>query len=138
MSSKSESRSPQLDHYLTPLRRLAGVSQDGLDWLCEALATAPTAFPAGAIDRLDERLARARREAFGRRNWLLSWHRAPDGSWRARLSGPDSDRTIERSARTRACAILLSARAMSRIRAFRARIGTPPGPDPDSRFAARH
>lgn len=124
---------PDLDHDLTPLRRLASASQDALVFFCEAIGRSPTA--ARVFDRLDERLARLRREAFGRRGWLLSWQRRPDGSWLARLSGPGLARTIERSARTRSCAILRTARVMARIRAFRAQPRTCPGPDPDSQHA---
>lgn len=112
------SRRPRLDHYLTPFRHLAWATGDGLALLCEVLTLSPF-----CLDRLDERLARARREAFGRRAWLLSWHREPDGSWRARLSGPDLERTVERTARTRACAVRRTARAAVRIRAYRARLG---------------
>ena len=108
-------------------------SQDGLALFCEAWAS--SRLPVLGLDGLDERLARARRQAFGRRCCVLSWQRELDGSWRARLSGPDLEMTIERSARTRACAIFRSARVLRRIRAFRARLATCPDPDPDSRHA---
>jgi hypothetical protein len=60
----------------------------------------PTVF-----DRLDEGRARQRRQDFGRRGRLLSWHRDSDGSWRARLSCAELPRTVERAGRSRIEAI---------------------------------
>jgi hypothetical protein len=71
------------------------------------------------LDRLDERLAVRKRRALGPRGWLVSWQRCPDGRWLARLSGPESVRTIERSGRTRASAISRSARALDRLSVLR-------------------
>ncbi len=116
------------------LRRLVSASQDALAVFCEALGR--SSRPALLLDRLDERLALARRAEFGRRLWLLSWHRRPDATWTARLSGPGFERTVERSARTRAFAISRAARASGRIREFRERTRSRPGLDPDSRHAA--
>jgi len=83
------------------------------------------------FDRLDERRARGRREAFGRRARLLSWAPGPDGLWTARLSAPGVRTTIERSARTRCGAIDRAARVLDRIVEVRDRLG--PRPDPGAR-----
>jgi hypothetical protein len=95
----------------------------------------PYRLVARAIDLLDERRARRRREAFGRRRWLLSWHRDPDGRWRARLSGPEAPRTVERTSGTRVGAIARAAQAMERLLAFRAARSSdrPPDPTPQNR-----
>jgi hypothetical protein len=114
---------PRIDHYLTPLRLLGRATQDGLARFCEALTPRGPGRSYRAVDLVDERLARARRESLGRRGLLVSWHPEPDGSWRARLSGPGEMRTIERSARTRSLAIVRSARALASVQSFRARIG---------------
>ena len=119
VSRKFVRRSPVIDHYLALSDRLTAAAQYGLALLCEWLAF--TTVPARFLDWLDDRLARHRRHDFGRRSWLLSWSREPEGTWRARLSGPDLERTIERSARTRSWAIFRSARALARIRTFQSR-----------------
>lgn len=90
----------------------------------------PGRLVARVVDLLDERIARRRREEFGRRGWLLSWQREPDGRWKARLSGPEAVHTIERTATTRSRAIARSARAMTRLRSIRARLGARTTPDP--------
>lgn len=131
---KSGLHSHRLRDDANPLRRLLTASHDVLALFCEAVGRSPR--PARVFDRLDERLAVARRAAFGRRRWLLSWHRRPDGSWLARLSGPGAERTVERSARTRSCAILRAARASGRIREFHDQTRARTGLDPDSRHAA--
>ncbi len=123
---------PRLSHYMTPLQWLRETSKDVPALFCELMALAGRVLPRpiGAVDRLDEQIARGRREAFGRRLWLLSWHRDPDGHWQARLSGPDLERTIERRALSRSWAIRRSERAMTRILAIRSRIGLGAGSDP--------
>ena len=60
---------------------------------------------ARVADWIDEQRAHRRRTMFGR--------------WRARLSSPESPRTIERTARTRAGAIARAARAIDRVLALR-------------------
>jgi hypothetical protein len=80
---------------------------------------APARLADWAFGTLDERRARRLREELGRRRWLVSWQRDPDGRWRARLSGPETPRTVERTARTRSRAIERAARAMGRILDFR-------------------
>jgi hypothetical protein len=116
-------RWPRLGRYLAPFRRLGAASGYGLELLLEALASAPV-LPRRVLDVLDEQLAQGRRTTFGRRRRLLSWHREPDGRWQARLSGPELERTIERSARTRIWAIRRSARAMDRTPSLRDQIET--------------
>jgi hypothetical protein len=76
-------------------------------------------LPGRVLDRLDERVAVRTRRALGPRGWLVSWQRCPDGRWLARLSGPESVRTIERSGRTRVSAVSRSARAFNRLSALR-------------------
>jgi hypothetical protein len=131
---RSGQKLQQLGHDVSPLRRLISASQDGLALFFEAVGRSP--LPARIFNRLDERLAVARRAALGRRRWLLSWHRRPDGSWLARLSGPGFERTIERSALTRSGSILLATRALNRIQKFRDQTRIRPGLDSDSRHAA--
>ena len=69
----------------------------------------------GILDRRDERLACMLREEYGRRRRLLSWTKDPDGLWRARISGPGVERTLERTGRTRTQAAEAAALAMDRL-----------------------
>ena len=84
----------------------------------------PLLFPfrlwSRGLDDLDERRARRLRADLGQRRCLVSWHRLPEGAWRARLSGPGLVVTIERSARRRSRAIVRATRAMDRILAHHA------------------
>ncbi len=63
----------------------------------------------------DERHARALRDAFGRRRWLLSWHPDLGGCWCARLSCPEWPETVERHGPTRREAIDRAAEALARL-----------------------
>jgi hypothetical protein len=74
------------------------------------------------FDRLDERRARRRRLALGKRQWLVSWERAVDGGWRARLSCPSLVSTLERTGKTRTKAIDRSTRALTLLLAFRTEV----------------
>ena len=90
-------------------------------WLLFLLGRLSPGRPlAWVFDGRDERRARRLRAEFGARGWLVSWHRAPDGQWRARLSGHPAVRTIERSAPTRVEALDRAGMAMLRLIAFRA------------------
>lgn len=127
MVSDVEGRSPGAGSRESPLRRLARVAARVVRWVVGGAARLGLFRPlAGALDLLDERLARRFRRRFGRRQRLLSWHREPDGRWRARLSCPDVVRTVERTASTRWRAITRSARALDRLPALRARLGRQP------------
>jgi len=99
-------------------------------WLLSPLSRLGPGWPlAWLFDGRDERLARRCRAEFGARGWLVSWHRDPDGGWRARVSGRPAVRTIERSAPTRVAAIERAGVAMLRLIAFRASYRTScPGP----------
>lgn len=69
-------------------------------------------------DLLDARdLARSRRlrAAYGRRRWLISWERRPDGRWAARLSCPDRPETVVRHGTTRCRAACAADRALRRL-----------------------
>ncbi len=111
-------------------RRLAFLLRTPLRQLAILLKFGPGPLVARLIDRADERLARRRRESFGRRHWLLSWQRESDGRWKARLSGPETVHTVERTATTRSRAIDRSARALTRLGTIRDRLDA--GPTPDS------
>jgi hypothetical protein len=87
------------------------------------------------FDRLDEHRARRLRSALGRRQWLVSWDRLGDGCWRARLSCPSFDSTLERTGKSRARAIGRASRALTLLLAFRGKMNrraTRTGRDPDS------
>ncbi|MGE3818702.1 MAG: hypothetical protein AB7I30_04655 [Isosphaeraceae bacterium] len=75
------------------------------------------------LDWLDAHRARRRRQTFGQRGWLLSWSRDADGRWRARLSGPEFPRTIERSASNRVKAIERAAQALTLLGTLHGRFG---------------
>jgi len=65
-------------------------------------------------DDHDERWARLMRDEFGRRKWLLSWHRDEVAdAWLARLSCPQLPETVERHGRSRCHAIGRANRALS-------------------------
>jgi hypothetical protein len=102
---------------ISPARRFAAALFQRLVQLC-----LPSAF-----DRYDERRARRLRQAFGRRGRLLSWHRQPDGSWRARLSCADLPRTIERAGRSRGEAIDRADHGLKRVLSFRRNLRTSRG-----------
>jgi hypothetical protein len=78
----------------------------------------------GFLDSWDERLARRLQVDYGRKRWVLSWSRRPDGGWRAQLSSPDWPRTTAAPGRTRCEAIR---RADLALRLIRSR-GAGPGP----------
>jgi hypothetical protein len=71
------------------------------------------------LDRRDNRRARRRRQALGRRRWLVSWYPRRDGWWVARISGPDDPETVERAGASRIDAIDRAERALT------ARLATP-------------
>jgi hypothetical protein len=99
----------------------------GATWRGRLRHLTPARLLAWAGDGHDERRAERRRAELGRQGWLVSWLREPDGGWRARLSGPHTVRTIERTARTRRGAIERAWRAGVGMLAFRAthRPGSP-------------
>jgi hypothetical protein len=71
------------------------------------------------VDRLDERGARRLRHVLGQDRWLVSWERADDGRWRARLSCPVLITTLERTGRSRTEAIRRATRALAHLLALR-------------------
>jgi hypothetical protein len=78
-------------------------------------------------DRNDERRAHRLRATLGRRQWLVSWEHETDGveddgHWRARLSCPTLDSTLERTGRTRTRAIEHAARSLTLLLSLRAEI----------------
>ena len=85
------------------------------------------------FDCRDERRARALRESYGKRLRLLSWVRDSDGRWRARLSGPGVERTLERTGRSRARAAESAAVAMDRLLIARYTLGPHLRRAPDSK-----
>ena len=67
-------------------------------------------------EEYDERWARWMREEFGRKRWLLSWHRLGDGrGWLARLSCPEHPETVEVEGQSRCHAIGRAHRALEAI-----------------------
>ena len=66
MSIEFESRPPKADPESTTLRRLGAATRNGLALFCETIAALPLPLPTRLLDRLDERLARARRSSPGR------------------------------------------------------------------------
>lgn len=65
------------------------------------------------LDQVDERRARRLRVELGRRQWLVSWLAEPDGrGWRARVSCPGLDATVERVGATRCRAIEQACKAV--------------------------
>ncbi len=95
------------------------------EWLRRVVGALARPLRAGLrrLDFDDERRALRVRETLGKRLCLVSWGREPDGTWRARLSGPGLVVTMERTARGRCRAIARAELAMRRVLASRA--GTP-------------
>lgn len=65
-------------------------------------------------DRADELAARRLRHTLGRRRWIVSWspERGCDANWRARISCPEIELTIERASTSRCRAIVKAREAL--------------------------